>query len=167
MIITRHCSGFTLVSAIFLLVVLAALGVYMVTISGVQHATTSHTTVAARVYYSAKSGLEWAVHRAVNTVLANDVPCNGSGQCDCFTNPGVLTNSFTPVAISSLIGPALNGITVRVICKYSTHREPGGTNNPFNVYVVTSEAEYGVFGAPDYARRRIEATISNRYGPQE
>lgn len=166
---TKHrCAGFTLVSAIFLIVALAALGIYMVTISGVQHATTSHAAVAARVYYSAKSGLEWAMHRTVNTVLSESgpTPCPEAGFCDCFTNPGTATTTLTPITFS-LSGDALDGIGVRVICKYSTHKEGGGSNDPFNVYVITSEAEYSAFGAPDYARRRIEATVSNRYGPKE
>lgn len=147
----RRCSGFTLVSAIFLLVVLAALGVYMVTISGVQQATTSHAVIAARTYYAAKSGLAWAINRAVNTqVVDNTLPL------------ACINTTFTD--------PSLPNITITITCSYSRHREgntPGGGNNRFNVAVITSTAEYGAFGSPDYARRRLEATVSNRYGPPE
>lgn len=149
----RRCSGFTLMSAIFLLVVLAALGVYMVTISGVQQATTSHAVIAARTYYAAKSGLEWAINRAVNT---------GTGG-GASAIPLVCGNTTFP-------DPSLPNINITITCTYSRHREgntPSGGNNRFNVAVITSTAEYGTFGSPDYARRRLEATVSNRYGPLE
>ncbi|MDO9372201.1 MAG: pilus assembly PilX N-terminal domain-containing protein [Gammaproteobacteria bacterium] len=150
----RCCSGFTLISAIFLLVVLAALGVYMVTISGVQQATTSHAVIAARTYYAAKSGLEWAINRAVNTPAGSAVPL--LSPC---TNS---TSTFTDASLPD--------INITITCSYSRHREggtPGGGNNIFNVLVLTSTAEYGAFGNPDYASRRLEATVSNRYGPPE
>lgn len=159
----RHCSGFTLVSAIFLLVGLAALGIYMVTISGVQHTTNSHAVIAARTYYAAKSGLEWAVHRAVNTQNA------GGGATAipiaCGIPPATATYTFTDASLG-------NNITITTTCTYSRHADSkaGATkakNSPFNVAVVTSTAEYGVFGSPDYARRRLEATVSNANGPKE
>ena len=161
----RRCAGFVLVGAIFLLVALGALGAYMVTISGVQQATTSHVAIASRVYYGAKSGLEWAIRQALITTTTT---CTGTTQqCDCFTNPTVPTTTFVPVSFT-LTGPALDGITVRVICSYAsvTENNTGGSvNNNVRVYDISSEAASGAFGNPDYARRRLEATVSNRYGP--
>ena len=161
----RRSSGFTLISAIFLLVVLAALGAYMVTISGVLHATTSHTVIAARTYYAAKSGLEWAINRAVNT---------DTGSAALLRTP-LLACAITSTATTTTTLPAdasLPDITIRITCTYSRHEDgdcPGGASgsDPFNVAVITSTAEYGAFGNPDYARRRLEATVSNFYGPAE
>lgn len=150
----RRCSGFTLISAIFLLVALAALGVYMVTISGVQQATTSHAVIAARTYYAAKSGLEWAINRAVNTGTGG-----GGARAIPLLACANTTTTFTDASLPN--------INITITCGYSRHTEGGGTNSPFNVLVITSTAEYGAFGNPDYARRRLEATVSNRYGPAE
>lgn len=88
----RHQAGFALVSAIFLIVVLAALGAFMVTIGGVQHTTTSQAVLAARAYFGAKAGLEWGIHQAIPT-----------GICPA-------PASFNPA------GTGLNGIRVNVTC---------------------------------------------------
>lgn len=156
----RRSSGFTLISAIFLLVVLAALGVYMVTISGVLQTTTSHAVIAARTYYAAKSGLEWAINRAVNT---------GTGGASATPLLACAPSSTSTITTTLPDDASLPNIIIRITCNYSRHDEGGGgtINRPFNVLVITSTAEYGAFGNPDYARRRLEATVSNRYGPPE
>ena len=64
--------GLALVNAIFLLVVLAALGAYMVSVGGVQQATTTQALIAARVNLGAKSGLEWSINRVIS-LAADDV----------------------------------------------------------------------------------------------
>lgn len=61
-------SGFAIVSAIFLLVVLAALGAFMVTFSGVQHVTQAQDIQGSRAYWAARSGIEWGVYQAVKAV---------------------------------------------------------------------------------------------------
>ena len=43
-------NGFTIVQAIFILVVLALLGTYMVKLSAVQHSTTTQALLQARAY---------------------------------------------------------------------------------------------------------------------
>lgn len=88
----RHQAGFALVSAIFLIVVLAALGAFMVTIGGVQHTTTSQAVLAARAYFGAKAGLDWGIHQVIP-----------AGVCP-------VPASFSPA------GAGLNGITVNVNC---------------------------------------------------
>lgn len=60
----RH-RGFGIMGAFFVVVVLAGLGAYMVMMSWVEHATTTQSLVASRVYYAAKAGLDWGVHRAI------------------------------------------------------------------------------------------------------
>ncbi len=90
--------GFAIVSAIFLIVVLAVLGGYMATMSGVQQATTSKTLTASRAYYGAKAGLEWGIHRAI---AAN-------GTC-------LAATTF------ALTGAGFDGINVTVTCNAQTH----------------------------------------------
>ena len=55
--------GFALVSAIFLLVVLAALGAYMMDFSSVQHSTSTQDVNGTRAYQAARAGMEWGVYQ--------------------------------------------------------------------------------------------------------
>lgn len=68
-------AGFALINAIFLLVVLAFLGVVMVTLSGVQSRTPLFALQGARAYHAARSGVEWGAARAVA-----GADCNSSGM---------------------------------------------------------------------------------------
>jgi MSHA biogenesis protein MshP len=58
--------GFTLVQAVFILVVLGLLGMVMVRLLGVQTSTGVMALQGARAYHAARSGLEWGAAR-VNT----------------------------------------------------------------------------------------------------
>ena len=53
-------SGFLLVTAIFLLVILAALGAFILTISGTQQTSSALDVQGARAYQAARAGIEWA-----------------------------------------------------------------------------------------------------------
>ena len=72
MIRLKNQNGFTLVQAIFILVVLGLLGAVMVRLIGVQSSTTTFALQGARAYQAARSGLEWGAARAVA-----GTPCNG------------------------------------------------------------------------------------------
>lgn len=56
----RH-RGFAAVAALFLVVVLAALGSYMVNFSNTQQLTSAQDVQGSRAYWAARAGLEWAV----------------------------------------------------------------------------------------------------------
>ena len=72
-------AGFTLVQAIFILVVLALLGAAMVRLIGVQSSTSVMALQQARAYQAARSGLEWGAARA-----AAGADCNGNMQINGF-----------------------------------------------------------------------------------
>lgn len=58
---TKHSQrGYLLVTAIFLLVGLAALGAFMVKFADTQHLTSAQDIQGSRAYWAARSGLEWA-----------------------------------------------------------------------------------------------------------
>ena len=57
-------AGFTLVQAVFILVVLALLGVAMMRLSGIQSSTSVFAMQGARAYQAARSGLDWGAARA-------------------------------------------------------------------------------------------------------
>ncbi len=59
----RFARGFTLPTAIFLLVILAALGVFIMNISIGQHTSLTMDIQGERAYQAAYSGREWARYR--------------------------------------------------------------------------------------------------------
>ncbi len=127
--------GMALVSAIFLLVVLAALGAYMLTLSGVEQTTVNRSLISARTYYAARAGLEWGIHRAVAP------PALGNGECTASTQFG-------------LTGNGLGDIQVTVECAANLYT-PG--DNTY-VYTIISTARHGTAGTVEYAERKLEAT---------
>lgn len=76
----HHESGVSLVAALFMVVVLGGLGVFLAVISSTQHTTTVHAYNAAKAYQAARSGIEWGIYRAVN-----NQNCNGSLSLNEFT----------------------------------------------------------------------------------
>jgi|LGOV01.1.fsa_nt_gb MSHA biogenesis protein MshP len=80
-------NGFTIVQAIFILVVLALLGTYMVKLSAVQHSTTTQALLQARAYQAGRSGIEWGIKQVLDTssCFANSAwlveGCNVSASC--------------------------------------------------------------------------------------
>jgi MSHA biogenesis protein MshP len=125
--------GFTLITAIFLLVVVAALVVYMTNIRVVQQTTLVYGVQGARAMQAARSGLEWGIHQSIV-----------NGSCAAST-------SFI------IARPTLDNFSVEVKCVATTHTE-GVT--PITTYRLVSIARAGVFGSLDYVQRGIQATVS-------
>jgi MSHA biogenesis protein MshP len=136
-----------LVAAIFVLVVLAALGVFIVTIGEVQRSTTTTALQGARAYFAAQSGLEWGIYQAV--------PPGGGSSC-----PGVgLPTTFSPA------GTGFNGFTVTVTCVGDAGNPYGESGGNVNIYAVTSTATFGTFGTPDYFSRTLQITVTDAPAP--
>jgi MSHA biogenesis protein MshP len=86
----QNQSGFALVSAIFILVVLGAMGAFMLTMSGVQSRTAIFAIHGAQAYHAARSGIEWGIYTIVNPGCSNtsltvegftvDVTCTDLGS---------------------------------------------------------------------------------------
>ena len=74
----RAQAGFSLVSAIFLLVVLAALGAAMVNISTVHQASSALDVQGARAYQAARAGIEWGLYQQLQSPVAGD--CFGAAS---------------------------------------------------------------------------------------
>lgn len=94
--------GFTLISALFVLVVLAALGAALAQVSLRQQLGSASELDAARAYQAARAGLEWGAFQ----VLRNPAPPAAAPACFAAT-------SFTLAGLS--------GFTVTVSCT----RTPG------------------------------------------
>lgn len=133
----KRAAGFTLVSAIFLVVVLSALGVSLVTLSSVANTTGAQNLQAVRAGYAARAGIEWAVNMAATA---------------CPAGPTSLT-----------LDGALAGFTVAVTCTQSTHSLP--SNNVALAsysqlyYIVDVTATSGTYGNPDFVMRKAQAKV--------
>lgn len=128
--------GFAIVSAIFLLVVLAALGAFMVTLSTVQHTTSTQDLQGTRAYQAARAGVEWGVYQILrNTSCAASTP-------------------LTPPAAT------LTGFIVTVGCAEATGSPFTEGANTISVYQITSTARSGTVGGTNYVERRITAAIN-------
>ena len=131
--IYRQERGFTLIAAIFLLVAVAALVVFMTNIRVVQQTTLVYGVQGARAMQAARSGLEWGIHESIV-----------NGSCAAST-------TFT------IARPTLDNFSVEVQCGATTHTE-GIT--PITTYQLTSTASSGTYGTLDYVQRGIQATVS-------
>lgn len=131
--------GFTAVSAIFILVVLTALGAFILSVSTGQQIGSALDVQGVRVYEAARSGVEWGLYRQLR-----------DGSCAAST-------SFTPAA------PTLAAYTVTVSCTATP-----GTNGGPVTYTVQSTAcnQPGGGGCPSptpgslYVERRLDVTFN-------
>jgi MSHA biogenesis protein MshP len=137
--------GFSLVSAIFLLVVIAALGTFAVTLSTAQQQSAALDVLGARAYQAARTGIEWGAYQ----IIQSDVAASGfAGACQTggvLPQPGALPGT-------------LSGFGVSVGCSASAHSEVAAT---VTMYRLTSTASTGApAGAPDYVERQVQAIIA-------
>ena len=130
----QSSKGFSLVSAIFLLVVIAALGTFAMTLSTTQHQSAALDVLGARAYQAARAGIEWGAYQ----VLQN------AGACAATTTLPAMPGT-------------LSGFTVTVTCATTPYTEAG---LPVNLYQLTSTATQGTSPLPDYVERQMTVTIA-------
>ncbi len=136
----KHQSGFILVAAIFLLVVIAALGLFTVTISTGQQQSSAMDALGSRAYQAASAGIEWSVYQITKE------------RATCAT----LVQPTMPA------GTQLSAFTVTVACS-STGSYTEGTDPAFSVYQLTSTAQTtgATVGSLGYLERQLQVTISH------
>ncbi len=120
--------GFVLASAIFLLVIMAALGVFIVQVSVGSHTTSALDVQGARAYQAARLGVEAGLF---SVRVGNNCPA-------------------TATTINNI--PGLNGFTVVWNCAATPFVEPDGNRT---IWQITSTASYGALASPDYVERQL------------
>jgi MSHA biogenesis protein MshP len=133
--------GFVLVSAIFVIVILALIGTYIVSIAAISSSSSTFSLQGVKAYYAAKSGLEWGIYRVA--------PSAASGGAPPYNCPAASTTL-------NLTQGGLGGFTVVVTCAQSSFTESGIS---YNVFRLNSTATFGVLSSPDYASRQLYTTI--------
>lgn len=135
----RRSGGFALIMAVFIIVTLAAIGVYLVTVSTGQVQAASQDEQGTRAYQAARAGLEWgAYRRLISSSCAASTPLT-------FTNPG------------------LSGFRAEVTCVPVGSETEGAAT--VNVYLITSKgcnANPCAPAAPSqtYVERELQLTIT-------
>lgn len=132
-------SGFVLPTAIFLLVILAALAAYMVTLSRTSHISSALDIQGARAYQAARAGIEWAAWQVVDPqgLQPNPAPC--------------------PAPTTLVLTGTLAAFSVDVSCTPFVETDGADT---VAIYQITSTATSGLADEVDYVERRIEAVFS-------
>jgi len=151
--------GFAIITAIFILVVLAALGAFILNVFTNQQIGAALDMQGVKAYQAARAGVEWGAYQVQATPAYNfsyGVSNTAVGYANANTRACPSPTNFTPSAIS------LSGFTVQ--CVASADASGGPT-----VFVITSTAcnQPSAIGAcpnttnPNnlYVERRLEVTL--------
>jgi MSHA biogenesis protein MshP len=144
-------TGFSIVAAIFLLVVLALLGAFIVNIVGLQQSGQQLDVRGVRAYQAARAGLEWAAWQSLD-------PNNALNPAICTAVP---TCPASPTTLPALAG-SLAPFTVVVTCAETATTEG---NREVRVFAVTAIATAGTPGNADYVSRELQARFSKCHDP--
>ncbi|MGH8202672.1 MAG: hypothetical protein ACREVO_20280 [Steroidobacteraceae bacterium] len=140
-------AGFSLVMAIFLIVVLAALAAFAVQIGMSQFQAANVELLEARAQAAANAGIEWGANRTLHASPV--VFCSGVAPS---------SKTFT------LTQEALKGFVVTVACTPTQHQiysVSSGTWKTYSVYALTATASSGTYGGQDYAARTVTRNVTN------
>lgn len=114
-------NGFSAITAVVLIVLFALLGTYMASMSSLSVLNTTQSGSAIQAWFAARSGVEWAVQRALSG-SASDSSCSCSAAND--------TLNFSEAG--------LDGYTATVSCNGSEIDEAGTNYCVYDLSVTAS-----------------------------
>jgi MSHA biogenesis protein MshP len=147
--------GFAIVSAIFILVVLAALGAFIVSVTTSQQIGSTLDFQGVRAYQAARAGIEWGIYQVQSSAGYNfGYASTNTNNRACPASPA----SFTPAA------PTFATFTVTVTCAATVD----ANNGPTVYSLVATACNQPAAGACpnlapaagfNYIERRIDAAL--------
>jgi MSHA biogenesis protein MshP len=144
--------GVSLLTAVFLLVVLASLSAAMVAVFGVQQTSAVLDVMGVRADQAARSGLEWGLYRQLRVQSGVSVAC---------FSPSPVTFPFASAPNSTL-----TGFSVTVSCVAGSDNLAGYTTNRWTIKAVAcNKPKPGASGCPnatpdpDYVQRSVQAEL--------
>lgn len=145
----RRQSGFGLVLALFLIISLAAIGAYLLTVSTAQVEAGVQDEQGARAYQAARTGIEWGAYQLLQVPAGTfaTTTCNATG---------------TPSLQLTLTVGSLAGYFAQVSCRV-TGPETEGTSVVSNYRItVTGCNQTSCSGAvgPTYVERQLTLTVT-------
>jgi MSHA biogenesis protein MshP len=143
----RRSAGVGLVTAIFLLVVLAGLGVALVAVFNTQQQGAALDEQGARAYEAARAGVEWALFQRLAPGGDRNA-CNDAGSTFALPAGSVLTGFVVTVICTKLPGPDDKTVDLSL---WKIEAVACTTTLP----ATCATARKG----PDYVERRIEVQL--------
>lgn len=131
--------GFSLIAAIFVILVLGALAAFAVRVGATQQQTADFALLTARAQAAADSGIEFGANQALL-----------HGSCPGLAAPTTL----------NLTALGLKGFTVTVTCVPSNH-QIGALPTTYQAYALTSVAQLGTYGNSGYVARTAVRKVNN------
>jgi MSHA biogenesis protein MshP len=156
-------TGFSIVAAIFLLVVLALLGGFILSVTGIQQSSGQLDVLGVRAYQSARAGMEWGAWQVLDP--NNNLPGFGG------------TANPPPCASINLtgLGGSLSSFTVTVTCSATINAPTTEGNRNVGAYqIIATACNQPVVGpgtCPNptptvgYVDRQVQATLSKCKDP--
>jgi MSHA biogenesis protein MshP len=141
----RAQAGFSIVAAIFIVVVLAALAAALLTVASLQHSSAGLDVQGVRAYQAARTGIEWGLFGILDADISAALP-------DCTA----ATGTVTPAG-------ALGAFAVTVTC--SAPPETTELSRSIRVYSITAIATFGSPNQPNHVSREVTATVSRCRDP--
>lgn len=158
---SRNQRGFSIPAAIFIIVILAALGAFLATIGSSQHLGYAQDVTGAHALQAARAGVEWGVYQVIDhTPNPNPV-----------TFPTVFASACRTAGSSSgnITYTSANGQTFSVLieCRSSGPFYDGSTT-PLYSYQLTATACNDSASCPNvvnpgnlYVERRVTTLVTN------
>ena len=147
--------GFTIMTVIFIIVVLSLMGAYVVGLFGLTRATNTLALQGIRAYYAAQSGIEWSLNR-ISTLSGGVYTCPSGSAATCPTGYTGTANTL------NLTQSGVSGFTVTVTCCKKAVSE-GPTS--YNTFQLSSKSEYGTVGSTDYVSRQLFQSANDPNAP--
>lgn len=136
--------GVSIVTAIFLIVILAGLAGFAARIFSVQQQSSGLDVLGAQAYAAAQTGIDWGAHQVLD----------GTPTCAASTN------------LAMPAGPLAN-FAVTVTCASSAHTEAGAAVTIYQLAATACNQPTGAGVCPNpapgdsYVERRVSATVEN------
>ena len=142
----RRARGVSLLTAVFLVVVLASLAAAIARVSMVQSSAGALDMLGVQAYQAARSGLEWGMFQQLR---------NAPAGAACIASP------------STFAMPADGGLrnfTVTVTCVQAVGNAAGNTTNRWTITAVACNRPLAgcpnVNSDPEYVRRQVQAELN-------
>lgn len=132
--------GFAVIAGLFLIVVLAALGSFMLTLSNTAQLTSAQDVQGSRAYWAARGGLEWAI-AGVNATAP--------------LAPAVVPAATCPTAAAPIL---LDGFALLVTCTAQVYSEADAIVHLFRLTSVATSVDAGV-GGLGFVERSVSASL--------
>lgn len=139
--------GFVLVLAVFMLVTLASIGAYLLTVSTLQVQTAAQDELGAHAYQSARTGIDWGAYQILRA------------PAGAFASTCAAGSSAQTIALAG----GLTGFSVTVLCQAGAAQTEGAAS--YRAYTITATGcnMAACPGAPGatYVERQLKITLVN------